>query len=86
LAEPQILHTVRADSVGNGRAVIPKKRRHVLLRQPLTSNVVAATPGAASDQGVGQRPQGYSTNRRMRPNRYKPVPGLLPEQPRDDGV
>jgi hypothetical protein len=58
LAEPQILHTVRADSVGNGRAVIPKKRRHVLLRQPLTSNAVAATPGAASDQGVGQRPQG----------------------------
>jgi hypothetical protein len=48
----QVRNTVWADPVGNGGAVIPKERRHFLLRQPQTSSLVAVTPRAASDQGV----------------------------------
>ena len=61
LAQPQVLDTVQADSVGNGGAVIPKKRRHVFLRQPPISNLITVTPGTASDQGVGQHPQAPNT-------------------------
>jgi hypothetical protein len=32
LAALQVSNTVRADSMGNGGPVIPKKRRHVLLQ------------------------------------------------------
>jgi hypothetical protein len=52
-----VRNTVWADSMGNGGAVIPKERRHVLLRQPQTANLIAVTPGTASDQGVGQHPR-----------------------------
>ena len=85
LAAPQVRDTVRTDPVSSGGAVISEERRHFLLRQPQTSSLVAVTPRAASDQGVGQRPQGHSIDRWTRPTRYD-LARALPEQPSNDGA
>jgi hypothetical protein len=81
----QVRNTVWADPVGNGGAVIPKERRHVLLRQPQTFSLVAVTPGTAGDQGVGQHPK--VIHRSLdKAELLQTWPGLPPEQPGDGGA